>query len=196
MTSATTALQHFKVGTLNIEIHPDLESAGKAAAQEAAQALAHLAQSADEFGVIFATGASQLSMLDALTSMPDLPTAIARPASTNGWRREQHRDSSSMPRIAFTAKPATSRIRTAISPGFRRRAAAGPITRQCDHDCVTGPSCRPRYRHSKSLLRRDWRQLGQSRRSICNLVSLRLSAKSGIVGWLDAPIGFAFEIDH
>ncbi len=71
--ASTTALQHFKVGTLNIEIHPDRESAGEAAACEAAQALTHLAQSTDEFGVIFATGASQLCMLDELTSMPGLP---------------------------------------------------------------------------------------------------------------------------
>lgn len=71
--TSTTALQHLKVGTLNIEIHPDPESAGKAAAREAAQELTRLAQSGDEFGVIFATGASQLSMLDALTSMPGLP---------------------------------------------------------------------------------------------------------------------------
>ena len=71
--TSTTALQQFKVGTLNIEIHPDRESAGEAAAREAAQELTHLAQSADEFGVIFATGASQLRMLDALTSMRGLP---------------------------------------------------------------------------------------------------------------------------
>ena len=71
--TSTTALQQFKVGTLNIEIHPDRESAGEAAAREAAQELTRLAQSADEFGVIFATGASQLRMLDKLTSMPGLP---------------------------------------------------------------------------------------------------------------------------
>lgn len=71
--TSTTALQQFKVGTLNIEIHLDRESAGEAAAREAAQELTHLAQSADEFGVIFATGASQLRMLDKLTSMPGLP---------------------------------------------------------------------------------------------------------------------------
>ena len=69
----STALQQFKVGTLNIQIHPDRESAGEAVAREAAQELTYLAQSADEFGVIFATGASQLRMLDRLTSMPGLP---------------------------------------------------------------------------------------------------------------------------
>jgi glucosamine-6-phosphate deaminase len=69
----TTALQQFKVGTLNIEIHPDREAAGEAASREAAQELTRLGQSADEFGVIFATGASQLRMLDKLTSKPGLP---------------------------------------------------------------------------------------------------------------------------
>src|ERR1700692_1838936 len=96
-----------------------------------------------------------------------------------------------MPKIASTAKPATSRIRTAISPGFHRRAAAGLTTRQCDHDCVTANDLRPRYRHTESLLRR-W--LGWSCQSICHPVSLRLAAKSGIVATLDAPIGLAFEI--
>ena len=43
----------------------------------------------------------------------------------------QVRASRSTPRTASTAKPATSRTRTATSPGFRRRAAAGPITRAC-----------------------------------------------------------------
>lgn len=71
--TSTTTVQHFKVGTLNIEIHPDCESAGEAAAREAAQELTRLAQSADDFGVIFATGASQLRMLDKLTSMQGLP---------------------------------------------------------------------------------------------------------------------------
>jgi glucosamine-6-phosphate deaminase len=69
----STAVQQFKVGTLKIEIHPDRESAGEAAAREAAQELTRLSQSADEFGVIFATGASQLRMLDKLTSIPGLP---------------------------------------------------------------------------------------------------------------------------
>ena len=69
----STAVQHLKAGTLNIEIHPDRESASEAAARDAAQTLSHLAQSADEIGVIFATGFSQISTLEALTSIPDLP---------------------------------------------------------------------------------------------------------------------------
>jgi hypothetical protein len=89
--TSTTALQQFKVGTLNIEIHPDRESAGEAAAREAAQELTHLAQSADEFGVIFATGVSQLRMLDALTSMRGLP-------KSTGLRQTSTCFAGSMPR--------------------------------------------------------------------------------------------------
>lgn len=66
-------LHRFKVGALNIEIHSDHESASKAAANEAVRTLTRLGQAADEFGVIFATGASQISTLQALTSTPRLP---------------------------------------------------------------------------------------------------------------------------
>ena len=58
--------------------------------------------------------------------------AIARPGSTNGWRRAARPNSSSTRRTASTAKPATSRTRTRTSPGFRPKAAAGRIIRICD----------------------------------------------------------------
>jgi glucosamine-6-phosphate deaminase len=62
----------FQVGTLKIEIHPDRIAAGEAAARAAAAAMRELARGGD-FAVIFATGASQLATLQALTSMPGLP---------------------------------------------------------------------------------------------------------------------------
>ena len=54
-------------------------------------------------------------------------------ASMSGSRSRPGRASRSTPRTASTAKPATSRTRTATSPGFPRKAAAGLITRRCDH---------------------------------------------------------------
>jgi glucosamine-6-phosphate deaminase len=66
-------MKHFEVGTMKLEIHASQKAAGEAAARSAAQALKYLDQARSEIGVIFATGASQLEMLHALTSMPDLP---------------------------------------------------------------------------------------------------------------------------
>jgi glucosamine-6-phosphate deaminase len=69
----TMDVKHFEVGSIKLEIHPDKKAAGEAAAQSAAQALQQLGKSQSEIGVIFATGASQLEMLHALTSMSGLP---------------------------------------------------------------------------------------------------------------------------
>lgn len=94
-------LHQFKAGALNVEIHSDLESASKAAANDAARTLTRLGQTADEFGVIFATGASQIGTLKALTSTPGLPwnkvlgfhldeyvaLPIGHPASFRGYLR-------------------------------------------------------------------------------------------------------------
>ena len=66
-------MKHFEVGTIKLEIHASRKAAGEAAARSAAQALKQLDQTRSEIGVIFATGASQLETLHALTSMPDLP---------------------------------------------------------------------------------------------------------------------------
>ena len=62
----------FQVGTLKIEIHPTRVAAGEAAARAAAASLRELAEDGD-FAVIFATGASQLETLRALTSISGLP---------------------------------------------------------------------------------------------------------------------------
>ena len=66
-------VKQFKVGTMKLEIHASKKAAGSAAARAAAETLKELEQARREIGVIFATGASQLEMLHALTSMPDLP---------------------------------------------------------------------------------------------------------------------------
>ena len=69
----STALHRFKVDGLNIEVHPDSASASEAAGREAAQAMLALGNIFSEFGVIFATGASQIEMLRALTATAGLP---------------------------------------------------------------------------------------------------------------------------
>jgi glucosamine-6-phosphate deaminase len=73
MQSATVKPGHFQVGTLKFEIYDSREAAGKAAALAAAEAMRSHTLNGQNLGVIFATGASQLSMLSALTSLPDLP---------------------------------------------------------------------------------------------------------------------------
>jgi glucosamine-6-phosphate deaminase len=65
--------KHVDVGTLKLHIHASPRAAGEAAAKAAAVTLAQLARSRSRIGVIFATGASQLDTLHALTSIPDLP---------------------------------------------------------------------------------------------------------------------------
>jgi glucosamine-6-phosphate deaminase len=75
---SVTALHRFQVENLKIEIYPDGEALGEAAAQDAAEALKQLGQSSDEFGVIFATGASQLNTLHTLTALPGLPWSKIR----------------------------------------------------------------------------------------------------------------------
>jgi glucosamine-6-phosphate deaminase len=64
---------HLELGTLKVQIFADRESAGKAAANDAAQTLKHLGRNGNEIGIIFATGASQLETLHGLTSIPGLP---------------------------------------------------------------------------------------------------------------------------
>jgi len=62
-----------EVGTLKLQIYPDRKAAGEAAAQDAAETLKRLGLYEGGFGVIFATGDSQLDTLRALTSIPGLP---------------------------------------------------------------------------------------------------------------------------
>ena len=67
------AVHRFTVESLNIEIHPDARGLAEAAAHDAARTLTTLGETASEFGVIFATGSSQLGTLEALTSISGLP---------------------------------------------------------------------------------------------------------------------------
>lgn len=63
----------FQVGNLHVEIHPGSQSCGRAAAEAAAAALSRLSPQRDPIGVVFATGASQLEMLQALVSRRGIP---------------------------------------------------------------------------------------------------------------------------
>ena len=69
----SVTITRFQVGNLKVEIHPDSEAAGKAAAEAAAESMRQLAARQESVGVIFATGASQLFTLRALVAMPGLP---------------------------------------------------------------------------------------------------------------------------
>jgi glucosamine-6-phosphate deaminase len=62
-----------KFDQLFVEIHPTREAAGAAAARAAAEALMTLHQSQADLAVIFATGASQIETLAALTSIEGVP---------------------------------------------------------------------------------------------------------------------------
>lgn len=73
MPSPSQEVLHRNAGTVKLEIHPHAKAAGQAAAQAAAEELRRLERSRNEIGVIFATGASQLDMLEALTSLPGVP---------------------------------------------------------------------------------------------------------------------------
>ena len=64
---------HLEMGTLKLQIHTTPKAAGEATARAAAETLKQLDHNGNRIGVIFATGASQLETLRALTSMHDLP---------------------------------------------------------------------------------------------------------------------------
>ena len=68
-----SAPSQFQLDRLKVEVHPDSESAGRAAAQAAAGYLRQVGPAQDGVAVIFATGASQLDMLRALVAMPAIP---------------------------------------------------------------------------------------------------------------------------
>jgi glucosamine-6-phosphate deaminase len=73
LTVEISSTRHFQAGRLTVEIYPDSKAAGLAAAEAAARAFRALGETSDAFGVIFATGASQIDTLDALTRIPNLP---------------------------------------------------------------------------------------------------------------------------
>jgi glucosamine-6-phosphate deaminase len=73
MRTSDKRIKQLRVGELKIEVYADRTAAAEAAADAAAHAILDLAQTRERFGVIFATGASQLAMLQALTATPNLP---------------------------------------------------------------------------------------------------------------------------
>src|ERR1700761_3314720 len=66
-------MKQVEVGTIKVQVHINPKAAGEAAAQSAAQTMRQLVRSESTIGVVFATGASQLETLRALTSIPNLP---------------------------------------------------------------------------------------------------------------------------
>ncbi|MGC2504486.1 MAG: glucosamine-6-phosphate deaminase [Silvibacterium sp.] len=73
MNTETAQVKYFQVGTMKVEVHPNRAAAGVAAALASAKGLKELEQTRGSIGVIFATGASQLDTLDAITSIDNLP---------------------------------------------------------------------------------------------------------------------------
>ena len=73
MTAVDEKVRCFRVENLSIEVHPNRESLGAAAALAAAEAMKQLGASLESFGVIFATGVSQLDTLEALTRIEGIP---------------------------------------------------------------------------------------------------------------------------
>ena len=63
----------FQVESLCVEVHPNATLMGEAAALAAANVMKKLAATRPSVGVIFATGASQLETLEALTHIAGLP---------------------------------------------------------------------------------------------------------------------------
>jgi glucosamine-6-phosphate deaminase len=71
-------MRSFQVEAAKVEIYPDAVSMGKAAAQAAAEAIKEIEKHQTTINVIFATGASQLATLDALTKIDNLPWTKVR----------------------------------------------------------------------------------------------------------------------
>jgi glucosamine-6-phosphate deaminase len=71
--SESGMVRSLQVDSLKVEAYESTEAMGKAAAESAAESLRALAAQSDTVAVIFATGASQMATLDALTSIPGLP---------------------------------------------------------------------------------------------------------------------------
>ena len=75
MKSELAPVEYLKTGSLKVEIHPNREAAGVAAAQAVAAEMKNLAHRLDDISIIFATGVSQIETLAALTRIADLPWA-------------------------------------------------------------------------------------------------------------------------
>jgi glucosamine-6-phosphate deaminase len=73
MTAVDEKVKCFRVENLSVEVHPGGKSLGAAAALAAATAMKQLGAGLESFGVVFATGVSQLETLDALTRIAGIP---------------------------------------------------------------------------------------------------------------------------
>jgi glucosamine-6-phosphate deaminase len=73
MTAVDEKVRCFKVESLSVEVHPNGKSLGAAAALAAAEAMKQLGTGLESFGVVFATGVSQLDTLEALTRIEGIP---------------------------------------------------------------------------------------------------------------------------
>lgn len=69
----SNGLKRLTAGSLKLEIHESRKSAGEAAASAVAQVFENLDRNGNDISAIFATGASQLAVLEALTAIPGLP---------------------------------------------------------------------------------------------------------------------------
>jgi glucosamine-6-phosphate deaminase len=65
--------KRFKAGTLKFEVYDSRQAAGEAAARDVAEAMQAALPAQGDLGVIFATGASQLSMLRSLVERKGVP---------------------------------------------------------------------------------------------------------------------------
>jgi glucosamine-6-phosphate deaminase len=73
MNQSNEEIKQFEIGTMRVEIYPSRDAMGAAAAKATALALQKLEKTRETIGVIFATGASQLSTLEALTGIAGVP---------------------------------------------------------------------------------------------------------------------------
>lgn len=76
MTTEVTVIEPVKelvFGKLRMQVYSSREAAGAAAARDAAEAIREKSAARDSLGVIFATGASQIAVLAALTAIRGLP---------------------------------------------------------------------------------------------------------------------------
>jgi len=71
--SASSIIRSLRADQLKVESYESTGAMGRAAAESAAESLRALAAQRDTVAVIFATGASQMATLEALTSIPGLP---------------------------------------------------------------------------------------------------------------------------
>lgn len=66
-------ITRLRVDTLHVEVHPNSKSSSHAAAEAASQAICKLCKVQDLIGVVFATGSSQLDMLNSLVNREEIP---------------------------------------------------------------------------------------------------------------------------